>query len=415
MAKNIFIPKLGMTMTEAKLVEWKVEEGDRVEEGQVVLVIETDKVTFEIEAAASGFLHILAEAGSVLPVGQVAGMLAETREALIGLEREGPGVAEPGEEDAVVDVSAGSQAMPQGRPERVKISPLARKMAKEHQIDITQIKGSGPGGRIKKEDIEKALQSTEAAPLPADPVASAEIYEGKQVKATVPLSGMRQTIANHMHRSLSVAAQLTLMSEIDMTELITLRNHLLSKESSLGVRISFTDLFVFILGKALRNVPIINSSLIEREIKIWEDINIGIAVALEIEEHETGLVVPVIKGADKKSLLEISLKVKELTEKARNKKLMPDDMTGGTFTITNTGMFLSEWHVQTPIINQPETAILGTSSIVEKPVVREGQIVVRPILPISFTFDHRVVDGASAGKFVNSLNMLMRTPDLLLL
>ena len=411
MAEYIAIPKLGMSMTEATLVEWKVKEGDRVEQGDVVLLIETEKTKWEVEASASGFVHILVEEDVKAPVGRVVGLIAETEEELEALKREPAReifttVAEAAEAPPVEAAPPAAVRGEEGK--RIRISPVARKMAEEHMIDITTITGTGPEGRIVREDIERAIEEKKRE------VPRVEVYEGKRVKTTIPLKGMRRAIAEHMHRSLSVAAQLTAMGEIDMSEVIKLRNALLEQEQVIGARITYTDIFVLAIVKALKENPIVNSSLIENEIKIWEDINIGVAVALE-EGVEGGLIVPVVKNADQKSLVEINREVRSLVEKARAGKLMPDDVSGGTFTLTNLGAFGGGWGFGTPIINQPQSAILGTGAITDRPVVREGQIVIRPIMTYSFTFDHRVIDGAPAGRFMAQLTQLLENPGLLLL
>jgi pyruvate dehydrogenase E2 component (dihydrolipoamide acetyltransferase) len=408
MAENIYIPKLGMTMEEATLAEWKANEGDRVEAEQVVLVIDTEKVSHEIEAAAAGFLIILHEVGAVLKCGEVAGIIAETEEELEKLQKERPTPAQPRREEKLATQS-GTRTRPHGKG-KARISPVARKMAEEHGIDITLLVGTGPGGRIVKGDILKAIESG------GTPVSSpSEVFDGKRVKSTIPLKGMRRVIAEHMHKSLSVSAQITTMGEIEMTEMIKLRDLFLQREESIGARITYTDLFIFITARVLRDVPIVNSSLLGDEIKVWDDINIGFAVSIGDGIHESGLMVPVVKNADKKSLIEISAVRSELMEKTRSGKIGLDDMMGGTFTITNMGIFGSEWSVSTPIINQPESAILGTGAIVERPVVREGQIVIRPVMTVMLTFDHRVLDGAPVGVFLMKLSNLMMNPDLLLL
>lgn len=216
---------------------------------------------------------------------------------------------------------------------------------------------------------------------------------------------MRATIAEHMHRSLSVAAQLTAMGEIDMTQMVKLRKDLVDQESAIGTRITYTDLFVFTVAKALKENPVINSSLIDNEIKTWEDINIGVAVALD-----EGLIVPVVKGADKKSLTEISKTTKALAEKARAGKLASDEVSGGTFTISNLGAVGAGYRFETVIINQPESAILGTGGITDRAVVRDGKIVIRPIMTYYFTYDHRTINGAVAAKFIADLIALLEKP-----
>jgi len=408
MAEYIAIPKLGMSMTEATLVEWKVKEGDQVEKGDIVLLIETEKTQWEVEASVSGFVHILVEEDVKAPVGRVVGLIAETKEELEALQKEPAReifttVTEVTEVPPVEAAPPAAVRAEEGR--RLRISPVARKMAEEHMIDITTITGTGPDGRIVREDIEKAIEAKKRG------VPVVEAYEGKGVKTTIPLRRMRRAIAEHMHRSLSVAAQLTAMGEIDMTELIKRRNALVEQEEAIGARITYTDIFVLAIAKALKENPIVNSSLIENEIKIWEDINIGVAVALE-EGGEGGLIVPVVRNADQKSLLEINREVRALVEKARVGKLMPDDVSGGTFTLTNLGAFGGGWGFGTPIINQPQSAILGTGAITDRPVVRQGQIVIRPIMTYSFTFDHRVVDGAPAGIFMAQVTQLLENPDL---
>lgn len=272
-------------------------------------------------------------------------------------------------------------------------------MAEEHMIDIASIAGTGPGGRIVREDIEKAIEA--GRKVEVTPV----VYQGKRVKSTIPLKGMREAIAEHMHRSLSISAQLTSMGEIDMTEVVKLRETLVSQAEAVGARITYTDIFVLAIAKLLKDNPIINSSLIDNEIKLWENINVGVAVALE-----EGLIVPVVKDADKKSLVEISQTIRTLGEKAREGKLVPDNVTGGTFTITNLGTLGGGYRFETAIINQPESAILGTGGIVDRAVVRDGQIVIRSIMTYYLTYDHRVINGAEAAKFMANMTRLMEKP-----
>jgi pyruvate dehydrogenase E2 component (dihydrolipoamide acetyltransferase) len=411
MAEYIAIPKLGMSMTEATLVEWRVKEGDHVEKGDIVLVIETEKTKWEVEASAAGFVHIMVAEDVKAPVGRVVGLIAANKEELATLQKEPPRemfttTPEPSKAP-VAQAATPAPAAKAVEEKPIRISPVARRMAEENMIDITTVVGTGPDGRIVREDIERAIEARKKpAAAPAVPAA---VYEGKKVKTTIPLKGMRRAIAEHMQRSLSVSAQLTSMGEIDMTEMVRLRNSLVEQEQKLGTRITYTDIFVLAVAKVLKEHSIINSSLIDNEIRIWEEINIGVAVAVE-----EGLIVPVVKNADHKSLVEISQEVKTLVEKSRAGKLMPDDVAGGTFTITNLGAFGGGYGFGTPIINQPQVAILGTGAITERPVVRQEQIVIRPIMTYSFTFDHRVVDGAPAGRFMAALTQLLENPALLL-
>jgi len=203
------------------------------------------------------------------------------------------------------------------------------------------------------------------------------------------------------------------MGEIDMTEMLRLRNSLLKKEEEIGLRISMTDLLVLVLSKAIRHVPLVNSSIVDHEIKIWEEIHMGVAVALEVGEYGSGLIVPVVKNVERKSLAEISRSIKDLTAKARSGKLTLEEVTGGTITLTNTGPFFPRWGMGTPILNQPQSVIVQTGGISDRPWVKDGQLTVRPIMTMSITFDHRVLDGAPIGKFFSKIVELMENPDLL--
>lgn len=412
MIANITIPKLGVNVTEFRLVEWRAKEGDWVEKGSIVLQIETEKTQWEVEAEISGFLHILISEGNKAEVGKVVGVLAETNEELKEVQRELPiklmntevegkkvTLKEPPRPDGRV-----SSKQKEGREKSIRITPVARKVAEEHMMDITHIKGTGPGGRITRKDVEATIEAKgkkEAAP---------SRYHGKRVQTTEALKGMRASIAGHMYHSLSTSAQMTVMGELDMEKIVRLRENLLRKEESVGLRIGYVDIMVFILARALKASPSINCSLIDNEIKIWEDINVGVAVAM----GEEGLIVPVIKNADKKSLIEISQTVSDLNQKAQARTLLPDEVTGGTFTLTTVGR-QSESRFQTPILNEPEAAILAIGAIADRAVVRDSQIIIRPIMPYSFTFDHRIINGFGAEQFIRKIREFVEAPDILLL
>ena len=415
MATNVPVPRIGMAVADATIIEWKVKEGDKVDKGQIIAVVETEKVRSDVESPDSGFIRILAAEGTTAPVGMVIAQLAATREELAQLQKQpasAPAAAKPVEAAAPAaqaPVAAAAPAPVRGADEKVKITPVARKMAEEHAIDVTRVAGTGPGGRITREDVEKAIAEKAAAPKVAAPVPAAPGAGGRRVKSTMPLRGMRKTIADHMLKSLSVSAQLTRMGEIDMTEVVKLRKSLVDQESVIGTRITYTDIFVMAIAKALKIHPEVNASIIDNEIKVWEDVNVGVAVALD-----EGLIVPVVKNADKKTLAEISKEVKNLAEKARSSKLVADEITGGTFTVSNVGAVGGGYSYETPIINQPESAILLTGAITDRVVAKDGQICVRPILTYSFTYDHRLLDGAVAARFMAGLIRLLENPSLLL-
>jgi pyruvate dehydrogenase E2 component (dihydrolipoamide acetyltransferase)/2-oxoglutarate dehydrogenase E2 component (dihydrolipoamide succinyltransferase) len=394
-------------------------EGERVEKGQVVMQVETAKVTHDVDAQEAGLLHILAAPGETHPVGAAVGQLAETEDELAELQAQTPApdvTAAVPVEEAVEPAALASE--PAARPPgKVKISPLAKRLAQEHNLDYTTLVGSGPNGRIVKEDIEKVLAAGPAAAVaaPAPEAWTGEVIDGKRVKTILPLQGMRKAISDHMVSSLQVAAQLTTMTEFDMTELMKLRKLLLAREDKLGFRVSYTDLLVYIIARTLKAVPVMNASLIDGKVVLWEDVHVGVAVALQVSEFESGLIVPVVKNADQKSLGEINQAVTSVVAKAREGTILPDDVTGSTFTLTNTGTFGNMWAHGTPIINQPESAILQTGSIVERPAMFEGQVVGRPLMPVSLTFDHRVLDGAPVSMFLAELRDRIENPAILIL
>ena len=410
MAAQIVIPKLGLTTDDATIVEWKAKEGDWIEKGTVVLVLRAQKVEWNVEAEVPGFLHMILAEGDKAAIGTVVGLLAETREELEKLAREtAPISASVQAVEAASPHVAGAPAARAEEGDRVRITPVARKMAEEKMLDITRIKGTGPGGRITSGDVEKAAEEQEGQQQAQEKGAGILIH-GKTVKQSIPMKSMRKAIADHMLKSLATAAQLSFMGEVDMTEIVRLRDVFKKRQDPVVQKITYTEMLVAVLARTLTRHPDINCSIIDNELKIWEDINIGVAVALGNE----GLVVPVVRHADTLSLTELSLSVKALVEKARTGRLMPDDMTGGTFTITAVGP-IGVSIFFTPIINQPECAIMGTGPIVDKPVVRNGEIVVAPIMTYSFTTDHRVINGYGAEQFMRTFQEIIETPGLLML
>ncbi len=430
MPSYVAIPKLGMAMTEATVVEWQIAEGARVNRGDVVVTIETEKTNWDVEAQASGWLHVLVPTEETVPVGRVIGLLAETEAELAALQKQPPPVlmttqATPETEPAPAQAPEAAPRL--GRRSEVRVSPAAKKIAEDNGLDLASIAGTGPDGRIVRQDVERALEATANAPAAASqpapqgappvpvaaPVDVSGEYQGKRVAATIPLKGMRRTIAEHMHASLSMSAQLTYMGEAEMTEIVALRNRLLAHEQELGAHITYTDIIVVAVARALRDVPIVNSSLVGDEIKVWEDVNVGVAVALD-RGLEGGLIVPVVRNVDQKPLRQVSAEIASLVERARNGRLLPDDVAGGTFTVTNLATVGGGWFMGTPIINQPQSAILAVGSVTDRAVVRDGQVVARAMMPFSLTYDHRVVDGAPAARWAARLMELLAEPALFL-
>ena len=404
MAEQLVVPKLGMAAAVVILTQWKVAEGGRVEKGDIVLDVEAEKTTFEMPAPSSGFLHILLDEGAETDVNTVVGLIAATEEEYATLKQSArEDMAASGIEQAALEETVAAAPRPEGA--RAPISPVARRLAAEHDIDVTQVSGSGPGGRIQKEDIEQAIRARAGR---ATAAASNDLNQGKRIKATIPYRGMRKVIGEKMMKSLAVNAPNTFFGDFDLTEMVRRREDLVRREKQLGTRITYAQMIIFAVVQALRQFPLMNSSLIDDEITLWEDINIGMAVALG-DEGEKGLVVPVIKDAGAKSLVEISVMATELRHKAQTNRLTPDEMTGGTFTVSNFGSAGVSAY-STPIINSPESAILGVGRLTRKPIVKGDEIVIAPLLPYSLTHDHRVIDGAAAETFMSILKQLVEGP-----
>lgn len=411
MAKDLIMPKLGAEMTVGKIVEWKKKEGAWVNKGEIVVVIETDKITFEVESTEAGFLFILKGTDEEIPISVVIGLLCESKEERESWVLKGGKVEEPvprplGEPSASkIPASVSVQAdLPR---QEVRISPLARKLAKESGLDIAQIQGTGPGGRIEKQDVQRVLEGRqkEERPLPSEKGGS-PLSARKTVKQVVPLRGMRKVIAQRLYGSLQQMAQFTDMGEMDVTETVHFRKKLLEQADVVAGKVSYNDLLVKIVALVLKEVPIMNASVVGEEIHLWNEVNIGVAVSLE-----EGLVVPVVRDADKKAVVEVHRDLEDLVGRARSRKLTPDEISGGTFTLSNFGSYGA--YYGTPIINPPEVALLGVGVIRQVPVVVNDEIVIRWSMSYGLTMDHRVMDGAVGGRFIQRVREILGNPYLL--
>lgn len=403
MAHLIEIPKLGLTMTDCTLTEWHKGDGDRVELGELLFSIETDKITSEIESDGAGFLRRFAEVDSPHLIGSVIGALYETKAA--ALAATGPDVAAPLAAEPVAKVApAQTFAASSVTADRLRVSPLARRIAKGAGIDTASLTGTGAHGAILRRDVDAEIARRTAAPPAA---ARAEAPPAGRVAQRRPLAGLRKTIARNMMQSLQTTAQMTAFARVDMAEVVALRASCVANEKDLGVRVSFTDIILKACAIVLARMPAINSSIFGEEIVTWAEVNIGLAVALD-----DGLIVPVIKDADRKSLVEIAHERINLAARARAGQLAREDMQSGTFTLSNFGSYGGDF--ETPLLNPPQSAILGIGAITEEVVVRDGQIVIRPMMMLSMTFDHRLIDGAVAGAFRAELRALLEKPATML-
>ena len=403
MTHSIAIPKLGLTMTDCTLAEWHKGDGDRVERGDILFAIETDKITSDIEADGAGFLRRFADADTVHLIGSVIGGLYDTREAALAATAVPQDVADAGTvvAGAVPPLAAVPPIAADEAALRLRVSPLARRVASGAGIDPAALTGTGVRGAILRRDVEAEI--TRRAEVPASRV-EPTLTRAPQRR---PLSGLRKTIARNMMQSLQSSAQMTAFGRVDMAEVVALRATLVANEQALGVRVSFTDIILKACAMVLARMPDINASIIGDEIVTWAEVNVGLAVALD-----DGLVVPVIHDADRKSLVEIAHARIELAARARAGRLGRDEMQGGTFTLSNFGSYGGDF--ETPLLNPPQSAILGIGAITDEVVVRDGQIAIRPMMMLSMTFDHRLIDGAVAGGFRNQLRALLEKPTMML-
>lgn len=453
MITEIILPKLGQTMEEGAIIEWFKKEGDSVKRGDVLFSVESDKAVLEVEATARGFLRkILVQKEQVVPVLTVVALITrEAEEDITTYSESGslPLVAKPTENEVEAEPAAASfdgveEATRSASPQRIFVSPRARRAANEKGVDLTQVPGTGPGGRVVEQDVLSFIVSrpkvTPVAARAAEDLGvdlatvSGTGFNGRIMKEdvvavtaqfpdpaplglaetptaeSVPVTGLRRIIAERMAASNTQTAPVTLVTEADATAFVAAREQLKATVSDeWGFAPGYNDLLGLIVSRALREFPYMNARLSAdgTTIERLTYVNLGMAV-----DTERGLLVPVIRDADQKGLREFGTEFRALVELARVGKSLPDDLAGGTFTITNLGMF--DIDAFTPIINLPEAAILGVGRIQSKAVFKDGELVELQMWTLSMTFDHRLVDGGPAARFLQRIKQLAENPYLLL-
>jgi pyruvate dehydrogenase E2 component (dihydrolipoyllysine-residue acetyltransferase) len=436
MPEEFFIPQLGQTVEEVTLVGWLVKDGEKISQGQAVMEVETDKAVFPVEANAKGYIHLGPyKEGDVLPVLTVVAVIGK-QEDKFEVTGAAPAVAESEPvptEKAAAEATPSVETKPAESSDRVFVSPRARKLAAETSVDVTkatptgyegvrvterdvrnylnqqpkatpvaqrmaagvgvdlrEVTGSGPGGRIVKQDVARAVQ-----PLPV-----ADVVE------RVPLKGVRGIIAERMAASVHTTARVTLMMEVDATEFVAARERIKAKVSQeWGFTPGYNDLLAKVAAVALRQFPYMNARLAPDAVELLAHVNIGMAV-----DTERGLLVPVVKDVDRKSLRQFGEEFRRMVDGARSGRSLLDDLSGGTFTITNLGMY--DIDAFTPVINLPEAAILGVGRIAPKAVPHGDEIVIRQMWTLSLVFDHRLVDGAPAARFLQMIKALIEDTTL---
>ncbi|MBL7472858.1 pyruvate dehydrogenase complex dihydrolipoamide acetyltransferase [Robertkochia sediminum] len=416
----VTMPRLSDTMEEGTVASWLKAVGDTVEEGDILAEIETDKATMEFESFYSGkLLHIGIQEGQSAPVDDVLAIIGPDGTDVAAVLASVQGGGAPAAQPAAEEKAAAAPKAPEAAPAqtetatatttgggRVFASPLAKKMAEDKGIDLAKVKGSGENGRIVKRDIEnyKEEAPAAAAPQPAAPAETSAampfVPAGEEMVEEVKNSQMRKTIARRLAESKFTAPHYYLTIEVDMANAMASRSHINALPDT---KVSFNDMVVKACAMALKKHPQVNTSWEDAVTKYNRHVHVGVAVAVE-----DGLVVPVLKFTDQMSLSQIGAQVKDLAGKARNKKLTPQEMEGSTFTVSNLGMFgIQEF---TSIINQPNSAILSVGAIVQKPVVKDGQIVVGNTMKVTLACDHRTVDGATGAQFLQTLKAYLENP-----
>lgn len=410
MSVEIVMPRAGLTMTEGTISEWKAAEGAAVKKGDILMEFENEKNIIPCEALEAGVLHILVPADGTAAVGDVIGILAADKAEYELLVNGESASAKTSETPAPVENNVPkAQAAGQGREAgtRVRATGYAKKLAAAAGIELSQVEPTGgpDGRRITAKDVQAYLARPKAKLAPA-PVPAAKV-DDDEVTETV-WSGVRRTIARNMFNSLQNSAQTTSVCEVDATELLALRAKLVSAQDLLGTKVTVNDMLCMLMAKVAAKHPFINATFDGKTLYSHKHVHLSFAVGAE---H--GLMVPVIHNIDTMGIADISRKAKDLALRAKNKQLTPEEQSGGTFTISNVGMFPIDF--ATPVINPPQTAIVGIGRTVKKPVVMpDGSIAARDMMHVFLTFDHRVIDGLEAGRFFADMERYFKNPELIL-
>lgn len=426
MATQVIMPKLSPTMEEGQLSRWLKKEGDKVSMGEPLAEIDTDKATMEMQALANGVLRkILINEGESAPLGQIIAIIGEPDEDISELVNKAPQPAsqpktQQPEESAQPAAETTAPAPPTPEPDppaagatgngaapntvgsgRLIVSPLAARMAAEAGIDLKSLQGSGPNGRIVKRDVESAIGAAETSKAAPALKARTASVDGMPPFHDEPVSEIRKTIARRLVTSLGPIPHFFLTTEIEMDRAAEMRGHI--KELDPDLKISINDIIIKVAAVALMQHPQVNASFQDKVVRYYERADVGVAVAIE-----DGLITPIVRGADQKPLREIAAEVRDMAERARHRKLKPEEYMGATFSVSNLGMFgIDEF---TAVINPPEGAILAVGSMTPRAVIRDGEITQRQIMRVTLSCDHRVIDGATGAKFLQTFKKMLENP-----
>ena len=404
MSFELVMPRAGLTMVEGTIASWLAAEGQQVKKGDAIMEFENEKNTIEFNCTHDGILHITAPEGETVAVGAPIGIVAENQaeyDAICGAAAPAPAPVATEQPAAPAPVSAPAAAPVDAA--RVRATGLAKKMAKQHGVSLSAICGTGPNRRIIAQDVLDYLETQKNAPAPAAAVAAPMADD---VVTEIQMTGIRKAIAKNMYGSLQEMAQCTAAVEVDVTELLAYRQKLVENQEYLGYKVTVNDLLAMATVKMLQKHPTANATFDGKTLFVHSAVNLSVAVAAEV-----GLMVPVVKNAQRMSLVELHNAMSDVAIRARDQKLKGGEQAGGTFTISNVGMFPIDW--STPIINPPQVAILGFGRAVKKPAVVGEDVKIRSMMHVFLTFDHRVFDGLEVGRILSDLQKLLEHPELI--
>ncbi|MGL4611937.1 MAG: 2-oxoglutarate dehydrogenase complex dihydrolipoyllysine-residue succinyltransferase [Trueperaceae bacterium] len=426
MAVELKVPNAGESITEVVIATWLKKEGDAVKQDEAVVEIETDKATLEVPAPVAGVLRsITKKAGDGATVGEVIAQIEEGASQGAGSGRQGSGSTAPAQSAATSSATPAPASTPSSSPAPSKtdggngfVMPSAQKLANEKGVDASAVQGTGPGGRVLKEDVQKAEKDTGSRAQGTGVSTLAQQTEPRtpnpeplspRQEDSVPMSPLRKKIAERLVQAQQTAALLTTFNEVDMSAVMALRNEYKDAfEKKYGVRLGFMSFFVKAAIDALKTIPQLNAEIRGTDIVYKNYYDIGVAVSTP-----KGLVVPVLRGAERLSFAEVEKAIGEFGKRAQANKIMPEELQGGTFTISNGGVFGSL--MSTPIVNPPQSGVLGMHSIQERPIAKNGEVVIAPMMYIALTYDHRIVDGREAVTFLKRIKDAVENPARMLL
>ncbi len=425
MAKPYVMPKLAMAMNEGTVNEWFVNHGDKVEAGQPLASVETEKVAYDVESPESGYFCIVLPAGETVACEELIGYFCDTPEEVAELISAASG-ASPTDSSVSVGWEITGVVTPAGEATKVIVpapahtegsriiaSPLARKMAKDASLDLRVVTGTGTGGRIVKRDVSGALER-DLQHAPAQMSAMAQVGASREL-ARIPMTGMRKTIAERMMQSLQTTAQLSSGWESDITDMLAARSKFVARAEQLGTRVSVNAFIIKAIAYGIKQVPIANSCQHGNDVVIYDNINMGIAISMPgATEYDSGLMVAVLHNVERMGVVEIDREMKALINRVRNGEATADEMSGSTITLSSTAGIAPPGMTTTPVLNLPNAALVGPSTPVDKPVVHNGEIMIRTMMPVSFTFDHRLLHGEPAARFMNAMHEALENPELML-